>query len=139
MKKYWQNFSLEQSLGFILHRTLTAIRAVARYEFQDEACDVTIDQWIILCALWEKEGRSQTELSEKTYKDRATVTRMLDLLEKKGLIFRQQSSADRRIYEVFLTPGAGNCRGGLSQSSWGCMNGFSKISARMKSDSFTPC
>ncbi len=87
MKKYWQNFSLEQSLGFILHRTLTAIRAVARYEFQNEASDVTIDQWIILCALWEKEGRSQTELSEKTYKDRATVTRMLDLLEKKGLFF----------------------------------------------------
>ena len=99
----WENFYLDQSLGFVMHRALTSIKAKVRKEFQRRDCNVTIDQWVILCALWEKDGQSQAELTEKTFKDRPTVTRMLDLLEKKGLVVRKRSATDRRVYNIFLT------------------------------------
>lgn len=65
--------------------------------------NVTIDQWVLLCALWEADGISQAALTDRTFKDRPTVTRMLDLLETKGLVFRRRSEKDRRIFEVHLT------------------------------------
>lgn len=99
-----ESFRLEDSFGFILHRTLTSIKSTVRGVFQEKGCDVTVDQWVILCALWEKDGCSQADLTDKTYKDRPTVTRMLDLLERKDLVYRRRSPSDRRICEVYLTP-----------------------------------
>lgn len=102
--KDYTAFRLEDSFGFILHRTLTAIKSTVRQVFREKDCDVTVDQWVILCALWEKDGCSQAGLTEKTHKDRPTVTRMLDLLEQKELVYRRPSTTDRRICEVYLTP-----------------------------------
>ena len=46
---------------------------------------------------------SQVELAEMTFKDKPNVTRMLEVLERKQLIFRQPDENDRRAYKVFLT------------------------------------
>ncbi len=97
-------FRLDDSLGFVLHRTLSAIKSTVRRVFHEKGCDVTVDQWVILCALWEEDGCSQASLSDRTYKDPPTVTRMLDLLERKGLVVRRPSPTDRRMVEVYLTP-----------------------------------
>jgi DNA-binding MarR family transcriptional regulator len=99
-----EEFFLDQSLGFVMHRALASVKAKVRFEFQRRGCDVTVDQWVILCALWEKDGVSHAQLTEKTYKDRPTVTRMIDLLEKKGFVYRKRSSIDKRIYRIYLTP-----------------------------------
>ena len=46
---------------------------------------------------------TQRELGEKTSKDAPTVTRIIDLLVKKGLLRRQVSIADRRTFFIHLT------------------------------------
>jgi DNA-binding MarR family transcriptional regulator len=50
------------------------------------------------------DGLSQRELSEHLVVDRSNVTGLLDRLEKTGWVRRTDHPADRRIYQVVLTP-----------------------------------
>ncbi len=50
-----------------------------------------------------KEGSSQKDIAKDTFKDPAALTRMLDLLAKKGFVQRKGSKRDRRTFDVYLT------------------------------------
>ncbi len=57
----------------------------------------------ILAMLWERDGRTQKELAENRRLAPATVTVMLQRMEKAGLIERRSDSEDHRIIRVYLT------------------------------------
>ena len=57
----------------------------------------------VLFALWEKEGQTQTELAEHLKVAPATVTKMLQRMEKSGFIQRHPDPVDQRVTRVFLT------------------------------------
>jgi DNA-binding MarR family transcriptional regulator len=57
----------------------------------------------VLLALWEKEGLTQTALAERLQNTPATVTRMLQRMEKSGFIQRKPDPEDQRISRVYLT------------------------------------
>lgn len=57
----------------------------------------------VLRTLWEKEGRTQTELAEKLRITPATMTKMLQRMEKTGFIQRKADADDQRITRVYLT------------------------------------
>jgi DNA-binding MarR family transcriptional regulator len=65
--------------------------------------DLTVDQWVLIDHIFRKQGISQNELAEMTFKDPPTVTRIIDLLEKKGLVERGPAAGDRRKFNLFLT------------------------------------
>ncbi len=46
---------------------------------------------------------NQSHLGEKTFKDRHNITRILNLLERRGCIERRADKADKRVYRLFLT------------------------------------
>lgn len=48
-------------------------------------------------------GISQTALSRAIGSDKSTLTPVLDDLVKRGLISRERTAADRRLYELTLT------------------------------------
>lgn len=96
-------FSLDDSLGYIINRTAMRLKLELHRAFKTNGYDVTPEQWAILNRLWEQEGLSQVELADRTFKDKPNVTRMLDVLEKKNLIFRQRDQNDRRAFKVYLT------------------------------------
>ena len=52
----------------------------------------------MLFRLYGREGIHQSELSDRTGKDRHNITRILNLLEKKGYIHRIPDEHDRRRY-----------------------------------------
>lgn len=60
----------------------------------------------ILFVLWERDGITISELSEKTGLAKTTLTAMLDRLEKIGHIQRKSDPADRRALKIVLTPEA---------------------------------
>ena len=95
------NFSLEDSLGFIIYKTHLRLKNDLNQSFKP--IDITTEQWGILGRLWEKDGVSQKDLADKTHKDQPNVTRILDKLEQKGLIRRELNPEDRRAFSVFLT------------------------------------
>jgi MarR family transcriptional regulator, transcriptional regulator for hemolysin len=65
---------------------------------------MTADQCVLLRFLSERDGINQKELADLCASDSTTIGRMLDLLEKKGLIGRRSHLTDRRSRHVFLTP-----------------------------------
>jgi DNA-binding MarR family transcriptional regulator len=91
------------SLGFIIYRTALALKSALQRSFKENGYEVTAEQWGIIRRLWQEEGLSQREIGEKAAKDDPNITRMLDALEKKRLIFRQPDSRDRRKYCIYLT------------------------------------
>jgi len=85
--------------------------AVARRlqkNFRQAGLDITIEQWSILYHLWKEDCLSQQELCNRTFRDKPSITRLVDNLEKQGLVNRHPSPTDRRINLVCLTPAARN-------------------------------
>jgi DNA-binding MarR family transcriptional regulator len=64
---------------------------------------ITTEQWSVLRTLHETDDISQKELSERADKDKATLTKILDLLEKQKLIQRVPNPSDRRSFLISIT------------------------------------
>jgi DNA-binding MarR family transcriptional regulator len=94
-------YRLDDTLGFAIHRTAVRLRQMLGHRLR--GFDLTPEQFGVLGRLWEREGLSQRELAELLFKDKPTITRMLDKLDDRGLTRRQPDPRDRRIYRVYLT------------------------------------
>ena len=57
----------------------------------------------MLIRLYDKEGAKQDDLAAMLYLDKAVVTRTINLLVKKGFIYREADTVDRRIRHIYLT------------------------------------
>ncbi|MDH3259899.1 MAG: MarR family transcriptional regulator [Acidimicrobiia bacterium] len=64
---------------------------------------VTPPQFVVLGALWEQDARPLKELADAAHCTRATITGIVDILERKGLVTRQPNPGDRRSLLVTLT------------------------------------
>lgn len=58
---------------------------------------------VLLLAVFEEQGKSQDELADVLFLDKAVVTRTITLLEHKKFLYREHDSKDRRIKRIFLT------------------------------------
>ncbi|MBI5680304.1 MAG: MarR family transcriptional regulator [Methanobacterium sp.] len=65
--------------------------------------NISLDQWIILSIIYQSEGSNQKKLAELAHRDRAAITRILNILEYKELIDRKNSYHDRREFLIYLT------------------------------------
>lgn len=74
----------------------------------------------VLRVLWEKEGITQTEMAVRLRNSPATITKMLQRMEKAGFIWRKPDSADQRVSRVFLTD-AGRAIQNQVQKVWDTM------------------
>jgi DNA-binding MarR family transcriptional regulator len=95
--------NLERALPFLIHACYQQIRSVTYKEFLGQGLELTPEQWIVLVELWEKDGQSQSALSERTLRDRPTMSRILDTMEKTGLVARSVDEHDARSRRVLLT------------------------------------
>src|SRR4030042_1428898 len=83
----------KDSLGFIIYRTALALKSALQRFFKENGFEITVEQWAIIRHLWDEDGLSQREIAEKTAKDKPNITRMVDALERKRLVFRQPDPA----------------------------------------------
>ena len=65
--------------------------------------DISLDQWMVLGPIWQLESPSQKELGEICFRDKPSITRIIDSLEKKSLVVRVLDQIDHRIKRVVLT------------------------------------
>jgi len=100
---YSRIFPLDNSVGFQIYKTALALKSNLQRMLREEGLDVTPEQWTVVMRLWEAEGLTQNKLAEKTFKDKANITRLIDALVKKRLVERESDSGDRRRYRIFLT------------------------------------
>ncbi len=84
----------------------TAVARRLQKNFRNAGLDITIEQWSVLYHLWKEDGLSQQELCVRTFRDKPSITRLIDNLEKQSLVKRVASPTDRRINLVQLTDAA---------------------------------
>jgi DNA-binding MarR family transcriptional regulator len=89
--------------SFITGKASVAIARRLQKKFNQAALNLTIEQWSVLCQLWKRDGSSQQELCKRTFRDKPSITRLVDNLEKLQLVRRVPSESDRRINLVYLT------------------------------------
>lgn len=65
--------------------------------------DVSPEQLQVLTVLWELESCTQQEIANRVGRERATITRIIDTMEKKKLVKRKASKSDKRSNQITLT------------------------------------
>ena len=75
-----------ETLGFFLDRAFNAGVKLINKTFAEKGYNIQYAQFTLMKALEAKEGISQIELAKILYKDRGTVTRTLQTLQKKGYV-----------------------------------------------------
>jgi len=92
---------LNTSTLHLLHR----VHQCAGELFQShiDGIDVTTTQYTVLVAAGEKDGLSQQDIINVTGIDRSTVSQVVQLLIRKGLMKRRRTRHDARAYAVSLT------------------------------------
>ncbi len=96
-------YNLEESLGYVVGRAARALGARLNRNFASKGFDVTCEQWSILVNLGEKDGQTQQELAAHTCKDKTSMTRLIDGMEKHNLVVRIPDKQDKRHKLVYLT------------------------------------
>lgn len=100
------HFKKGELYSFITGKASTAIARRLQKKFNNAGVHLTIEQWSVLYHLWKSDGMSQQELCSATFRDKPSITRLVDNLEKLSLVKRVPDGKDRRINKVFLTKGA---------------------------------
>ncbi len=71
---------------------------------------VSMGQWFFLRALWDEDGLTQRELSQRVGMMEPTTVTALNGLERRGLVERVRNVHDRRKVNIYLTPKGRNLR-----------------------------
>lgn len=88
--------------GSFVERNFKLIKQTFSKAFKKAGIDITPEQWVIIDLLQKDDGVSQNDLATKSDKDAPTVSRIIDILERKNLIERRNVEGDRRKYHIFL-------------------------------------
>ena len=94
---------LKNSMGTLIGRTSHAILNNLQKKFRDEGCNITVEQWQVLINLNNTNDQFHQQLAENTFKEKSTITRLLDGLEKKNMINRVADTLDRRQKRIRIT------------------------------------
>jgi DNA-binding MarR family transcriptional regulator len=97
------HFKKGELYSFITGKASTAIARRLQKKFNEAGISVTIEQWSVLYHLWKADGMSQQELCNATFRDKPSITRLVDNLERLSLVRRVSHDKDRRINKIFLT------------------------------------
>lgn len=97
------HFKKSELYSFITGKASTAIARRLQKNFKQAGVEITIEQWSVLYHLWKVDGMSQQQLGDATFRDKPSITRLVDNLEKLNLVKRVASKEDRRINMIYIT------------------------------------
>lgn len=98
-----ETFKFETSFGRALGVAHTAMYRHLAKLMKDKNLPITPDQFRVLTHLWKTDGLQQSELAACTNRNRANVTRIIDILEREKVVIRQDDPSDRRVFRIYLT------------------------------------
>jgi DNA-binding MarR family transcriptional regulator len=93
---------LDNQLCFAVYSTSLAMTRL--YKPLLDELGLTYPQYLVMLALWEREGATVSELGEQLSLDSGTLTPLLKRLETAGLVTRLRDAADERRVRITLTP-----------------------------------
>ncbi len=115
----------------LTERLARRLRAIQRRTV--DAVGLTPPQYVVLDALWERDGRPLKDLAAIAHCTRPTVTGLVDALERKRLVTRRPNPDDRRSLLVTLTEEGRALRGSaptVADIYRGCCSGLNPAETR---------
>ena len=97
------SLKLHMNLGLLIRSAHNSMTERFVQNVFNSGLDISMDQWMILGPIWQLESPSQKELGEICLRDKPSITRIIDSLEKKSLVVRVPDQIDHRIKRVVLT------------------------------------
>lgn len=97
------NFDTRLIFAILNGKVSAAINRKLYRNFRQNNLEITPEQWTVLLFLWEKDGVTQQELCNATFKDKPSMTRLIDNMERMHLVVRTSDKSDRRINLIHLT------------------------------------
>lgn len=95
--------SISDIFNIVIGRTTNTVNRKLQREFKRVNLAITHEQWTLLSALWSEDGQTQQSLSEKTFRDKTSVTRLINKLEMQSLVVRITDKYDQRTNLIYLT------------------------------------
>jgi DNA-binding MarR family transcriptional regulator len=89
-------------VGYLVRRAANLVLPQFEALFADN--ELTFSQWAVLMALREWRASTSGEIARHICHDAGSLTRLIDQLERRGLIARLRSDTDRRVVTLTLTP-----------------------------------
>lgn len=96
-------YNLDDSLAYLVNHTARAMSHQLNQNFLQAGFNVTGEQWTVLLQILDDDGLNQQEIACKVGKDKASITRLVDGLEKRNLVVRIADKNDRRNKLIYLT------------------------------------
>jgi DNA-binding MarR family transcriptional regulator len=96
-----ENLMLDNQLCFALHST--SLLMTKAYKPLLQALGLTYPQYLAMMVLWEEDGLTVGEISNRLLTDPGSLTPLLKRLEAEGLLSRTRSREDERVVVVELT------------------------------------
>lgn len=97
------NFDINLIFAILNGKVSTAINRKLYRNFRLNGLEMTPEQWTVMIYLWEKDGVTQQELCNATFKDKPSMTRLIDNMERQHLVVRISDKKDRRNNLIHLT------------------------------------
>lgn len=72
-------------------------------ELMKNDINLTPEQYLVMDILWDEGVMSQQTIADIIQKDKNSVTKFIDSLEKKGLVYRSVNSNDRRVNDIIVS------------------------------------
>ncbi len=69
----------------------------------EQGIHLSKEQFLVLKKLYESDGQTQNDLAFITDRSKTALTRLINTMEKKELVFRVISKEDKRINHIFLS------------------------------------
>ncbi|MEE1867221.1 MULTISPECIES: MarR family winged helix-turn-helix transcriptional regulator [Pseudomonas] len=95
-----QELLLDNQVCFALHSTSLLMTKV--YKPLLQKLGLTYPQYLVMLVLWEEEGLTVGEISQRLLTDPGSLTPLLKRLEAEGLLKRTRSREDERVVLVHL-------------------------------------
>lgn len=74
--------NLDLIFFYHLDKAIKTYRQFAQEKLKENGFDITIDQWLVLKAVSENQDINHNDLADAVFKDKASVTRIIELLVK---------------------------------------------------------
>jgi DNA-binding MarR family transcriptional regulator len=94
--------ALGWSFGYVFREADRAFAESFRKDLAPHG--ITLGQWYFLRELWDEEGLSQRELSNRVGVRESTAGTAIGLMEKRKLVVRTKRPDDHRSFYIYLTP-----------------------------------
>ena len=97
---------LSKEVAVELNLTGCKLKQFIAAKLRQENVPLTPEQFLLIDLLWNQGSMSQQQLADQMHKDKNSVTKLVDAIERKGFVYRQQNASDRRSNTLVLTENA---------------------------------